>query len=90
LKLADIKKHFWSFGLLTGILVSCIVTLIITVWEWLENPSGIFHDKSGTNWGFIFDTASSWFVPTFVYIALIAAVIHLLSSAIKWIYQGRK
>ena len=87
LKLTDIKNHFWSLGLSIGLFVSSVVTLIIVVWERLENPGSIFYDDSGTHWGFIFDTATSWFVPTFVYTTLIVAVIHLLFSTIKWVYK---
>jgi len=68
----------WWLGLAVGALVSATVTVIVVVWEWLENPGGIFRSASGTNWGFIFDTAISWLVPTFVYVAIIASVLHLL------------
>ena len=68
---------------------SLIVTLIIVVWEWLENPGRIFHNKDGTNWHFIYETGISWFIPAFIYIALIAAIVHLLLSAFKWLQQAR-
>ena len=76
------KTKFLWFGIVTGALMSAIVTLIVVVWEWLENPGGIFHNENGTNWGFVFDTATSWFVPTFIYVAVIAAISHLAWSAI--------
>lgn len=90
LKLSDMKNNFCSFGLVVGALVSVLVTLIILVWEWVENQGGIFHDKNGTNWNFVFDTASSWFVPTFMYAALIVTVLYLLLYAIQWVKQARR
>ncbi|WP_019028080.1 hypothetical protein [Colwellia piezophila] len=88
MRLASIKSHFWSFGLLIGVIVGMFLTSIIVIWEWMENPSGIFHGVDGTNWHFIYDTAISWFIPTFIYVALIAALGHLLLTTFKW-YRKR-
>ncbi len=84
----DRKAGRWWLGIAVGAAVSTAVTLVIVIWEWLENPGGIFRDESGTNWQFILDTAVSWFVPTFFYVAVIASVLHLAWSGIKRI--GRK
>ncbi len=51
-------------GVLAGILISTAWTGVIVVWEWLENPGGIFHDESGTAWHFVRDTAVSWWGPS--------------------------
>lgn len=83
MKLDYINKQFFSFSLYTGFSVAFLLTLIITLWEWLENPSGIFHNQNGTNWRFVFDTSISWFIPTFINVVLIAAAGHLLFSFIK-------
>lgn len=85
LNLAKINKYIWYFGLAQGLFVSLAVSLIIVLWEWLENPNGIFHGQQGTHWDNVFDTAISWFVPTFIYVALIIAVVQLIYSAIKWL-----
>jgi hypothetical protein len=74
--------RFLRFVLATGFGISAVVTVIIVVWEWLENPSGIFHDESGTNWRFVYETAISWFVPTFLVAAGIAAMAYLAWSVI--------
>lgn len=74
----------WWLGLAVGALVSATVTVIVVVWEWLENPGGIFRSANGTNWGFVYDTAISWLVPTFIYVAVIASVLHLV-----WFGVGR-
>lgn len=77
---AKIGRSFWLFGLAVGGITALLLTIFITTWEWIENPGGIFRTEAGTNWPFIFDTAVSWFVPTFLGIGLIAAAGHLLWS----------
>ena len=80
---AAIVPRPWWLGLAAGVAISSTVTVIIVIWEWLENPGGIFRGESGTNWGFVFDTAISWFVPTFVYAALFASALHLAWSVAR-------
>jgi hypothetical protein len=58
LKTLIVRSAYFSVG------VSAVVTAIATEWDWLKNPSGIFHDESGTHWSIVFDTAVSWFIPT--------------------------
>ncbi len=72
-----------SFGLLVGALVSLLTTSVISAWEWLENPDGIFHGPGGTNWNFMFETAISWLIPTFAWVALIAFTCHLLVNGMR-------
>ncbi len=83
-----IGQSFWRFGLVAGVVTATVLTIIVTVWEWIENPGGIFRDAAGTNWQFIFDTAISWFVPTFIGIGLVATAGHLLWSLAR--KRGRK
>jgi len=66
------------FGLTIGIALAGLLTLIYTIADWSGNPGGIFRDASGTNWGFVFDTAVSWFVPVFLYTFFVAAGLHFL------------
>ena len=72
-----------KFALLTGTLVSVLVTLTVTVWEWIENPGGIFHGTEGTNWNFVFETALSWLVPTLVWATIVVFAFHVLASAMR-------
>lgn len=58
-------------GVLVGLAFAVTWTTIICIWEWVENIPGIFHDENGTNWNFVFDTAISWFLPTFIYPTLL-------------------
>ena len=69
------------FGLSAGFTASVLVAGLFTVWNWVENPEGIFHGASGTNWGFVFDTAISWVVPVFLYTAMGVSVLHRVVSS---------
>jgi len=82
---ATTRASRWWLGLAVGGTVSAIVTIVVGTWEWLENPGGIFRSESGTNWGVMYDTAISWLMPTFVYAAVIASVVHLV-----WLGVSRK
>lgn len=73
------------FGLTVGFAIATLTTIIITLWELIENPGGIFRSPDGINWQFVFETATSWFIPTFVSITGIAALGHLI-----WILVRRK
>lgn len=70
----DSLSGYWWLGPATGAIVSAIVTIIIVTWEWLENPGGIFRSELGTNWQFVFDTAVSWIVPTFIYVTVMTSI----------------
>ena len=76
----------WWLGPATGVVVSSAVTLFVVTWEWLENPGGIFRGEGGTNWGFVLDTAISWFVPTLIYAALVASGFHIAWSVLAALY----
>lgn len=71
-----------------AIIFSAIVTLVIVVWEWLENPGGIFRGAGGTLWQFVYDTGISWFVPTLIYSIAVVFIAALLYSTIKLRSQG--
>lgn len=66
------------FGAALGVLVAALTSITMTVWDWLENPGGIFRGAEGTHWEFVFETLASWFLPTLFYVAVIAAVCHLV------------
>lgn len=73
--------------ILVALLASSIVTLIILMWELIENPSDIFYNENGINWAFIFDTTVSWFVPIIIYVTVVGSVFYLLVFAITWLYK---
>ena len=83
-------RSFWLFGLVSGAAVAALVTLIMCVWEWLENPGGIFRDASGTHWNFVYDTAVSWFVPVFGWVTILAALGHLAATRLWGYWRNRQ
>ncbi len=83
-------SSFWSFGLVIGALVACGVTLFVTVWEWIENPGGIFRGAEETHWRFVYETAVSWLAPTFLYAAVAASAMHLAYSGIRAALRRRR
>jgi len=82
-------ESFWVFGLGVGLTAAVMTAAIFTAWNWVENPSGIFHDSSGTNWGFVYDTAISWFLPTFLYTTVAASIMHMVVSKILAIFRKK-
>ena len=56
-------------GLILGALLALAISLLVSAymaWEsWALNPSALFHDETGTNWYYVFETAWSWLVPMF-------------------------
>jgi len=72
------RDNFTEFGLAIGFAVSVLVTIVVCVWEWVQNPGGIFHDDEGTNWQFFFETAWSWLIPTFIYTVVAVSLAHVL------------
>jgi len=77
-KKPSILDDFSVLGLAIAAVVSIIVTIVVCIWEWVENPGGIFHNAEGTNWQFVFETATSWLIPTFVYTVVVASLGRLL------------
>ena len=84
------RKNSLVVAILIGLAIASVVTVYITIWEWLENPSGIFHDQYGTNWAFVYDTASSWFVPTFINASIVSLLTHLAFKGILWLRKHRQ
>ncbi len=70
-------------GPVSGLVIAIVVTTVVTLWEWIENPGGIFRDDEGTRWNFVYDTAISWFLPTLGYGAFIATAILLVVWALR-------
>lgn len=71
------------FGVFVGSIMSIAVTVYVTLWEWIENPGGIFHDSNGTHWRFVFDTAVSWLWPTFLTWMFVGIFVHLLYAFVR-------
>jgi hypothetical protein len=82
-------KRIWLVGLGGGLVVALPVTVFVTVWEWLENPGGIFRGPDGTRWAFVWETAASWLVPTFAYAALASLAAYLVWALALRLWDGR-
>ena len=82
-----INSKFLLVGLLFGAAVAISVTLVICVWEWIENPGGIFRGNAGTNWDFVFDTAVSWLIPTFFYAVVLFWLVQLFLKGVASAYR---
>ena len=81
----DLMKKFWIFGPSIGLVVAVLFALIFSIWDLVENPGGIFRDSNGTNWNFVWDTAASWFVPTFIDTTIMASIAHIIFSGLRLI-----
>lgn len=77
------KRNPLLFGIVTGAFLSTAITVTVLIWEWLENPGGIYRNATGTNFGIVFETAISWLVPVFLGTVVIATIAHLLWSGIR-------
>jgi hypothetical protein len=84
-----IARKAWFAGPIIGFVFASVVALVVTVWEWIENPGGIFRGSSGTAWSFIYDTAASWFLPTFIYASVIASIAVVALDGVSLIYRNR-
>ncbi len=89
IKPATILLRTMGFALVLGAAVAFVVAACVSAWEWLENPGGIFRDETGTNWGFVWDTAFSWFLPTFAYVAVAGAALSLCYCGVQWLRNVR-
>ncbi|GJM12650.1 MAG: hypothetical protein DHS20C12_10530 [Pseudohongiella sp.] len=71
------------FGLVTSLLVALVVTTIFTTLDVIRNYGGVFSDASGTNWDRVYETALSWFFPTFFPVLAVIILGHLLFAALS-------
>ncbi len=54
-----LRSNCVVFGVVSGAAQAFTETLVVSVWEWLENPGRIYRGAPGTNWAFFYDTAIS-------------------------------
>ncbi len=78
-----VLRRFWAFGLLAGLLTSVVITAVFTTLDWIRNYGELFRDETGTHWNIVFETATSWALPTFLYVTVIAAVFHLVFNLLR-------
>ncbi len=62
------QRRTWILGVIAGLSAGSLVSLTMTIADWLLNPGGLFRNEHGTDWLVVAETAVSWFWP----VALIA------------------
>ncbi len=67
----------FPYALLFSLAGATLISAGVTLWEWMENPSGIYHDDTITHWQIVYETAISWFVPTAGYLFVLALLTQL-------------
>ena len=67
-----------SYALVFSLTGAMLISAGVTLWEWLENPAGIFHDDTTTHWQIVYETAFSWLVPSAAYLFLVAVMSQLI------------
>ncbi|MEQ8314901.1 MAG: hypothetical protein RL839_05520 [Gammaproteobacteria bacterium] len=80
-------RKFWLFGPVAGLLVAFVVTAIFTTLDVVRNYGEVFRDASGIRWLLVYETAASWFLPTFLYVLVVASAGHLLFTGLSVIYK---
>lgn len=82
-----IVSRFWLFGPTTGLVSAVLAAMVFTILDLVRNYGEVFRDSSGTNWLFVYDTAVSWLLPTFLYVTIVASLAHLAVSLLLFIHR---
>lgn len=80
-------RRFAATTLGGAALLALLLALINTVWDWLENPGGIFRGPDGTDWSIVAETAWSWLGPSFLYGWLLFALAWLTGAAARRLWR---
>ncbi|MFK8010864.1 MAG: hypothetical protein AB8B80_02410 [Marinicellaceae bacterium] len=59
--------HCCKIAVVLSFIIAFVMAVIMSIWNWLENPNGIFHNSIETNWSFVYETFVSWFIPALLY-----------------------
>jgi hypothetical protein len=78
------RSRSWYVGATVGLLAGLLVSIPMTIADWRLNPTGIFHDDTGTNWAIVAETAYSWFAPVALVVFVAAVACH------SWLSRTRK
>ena len=49
-----------------GSVVGSLTAAFFAIWDWIENPGGIFRGPDGTSWSIVLETGLSWLIPAFL------------------------
>lgn len=66
------------FSARIGLLVAVVLSTIVTIVEWWQNPGGIYRAATGTDWRIVWETWTSWFVPTLLTVFAVGVAVVLV------------
>ncbi|GLP95100.1 hypothetical protein [Paraferrimonas sedimenticola] len=72
-----------TVGIGLGFWLSLAISVTMTLHDWHLNPNSVFIDSGMTQWGRVFDTAWSWFLPLMPSLTLLCIGVH-------WLLETRK
>ena len=68
-----------------GSVVGTLTAALFTIWEWIENPGGIFLVPDCTSWSIVLETGLSWFIPSFLIVGGGTLVVRIV-----WLFLYRR
>jgi H+/Cl- antiporter ClcA len=77
------NRRSWVIGIYVGLAAGLLVAAAMTILDWRANPSGLFHDESGTNWLIVGETALSWFWPVALAALLITVAVYAALTVLR-------
>jgi hypothetical protein len=64
-------------------LLALAVAGVFTLLDWMTNPGGVFRNSAGTAWPIVGETLWSWWWPTFLIAAVVAATLAFIRTLRK-------
>ena len=61
---------------------SLVVSVTMTALDWSINPSNLFYSQEATNWGVLFQTFGSWFLPLLPVVIISLSILFYLVSKV--------
>lgn len=78
-------SHSTYLALKLGSVVGTLTAAAFAIWDWIENPGGVFRGQDGTSWPIVLETGLSWFIPTFLIVGGGTLVIRIV-----WLFVYRR
>ena len=68
-----------------GSVVGTLTAALFAIWDWVENPGGIFRGPEGTSWSIVLETGLSWLIPAFLIVGGGTLVVRIV-----WLFLYRR